>query len=208
VGNGMANFDIARIGIVTNHVHQEILKAKGAQANGAYKEMIGHYRSAAVAACELMTEMTDEYVAGIDQALAAQSSNSRLREALRSPEIVRAFLAAEERLLKDIGLQPDLVDQIIDRCIDFTETDPKEWKPQDLIQAFRATKFRVCVTSLEMLEKMAPELESRFSARRVGRTALRGAVGASIIALNYSVLGPQELLFGLSAAYGGSWFSP
>jgi hypothetical protein len=196
--------DPAELAAATNHIHEEVFKAKGAEANGNYEEMVRHYRSAIVAACEMMSRLTDEE---IDANSTAKNdlANDHLYAVLQDEANARSFFEAERKVLKEIGLHEGIANYVTDRCVDFIGSEPAQWGNPDIGMAFRAAKFRVCTTGIELVEKLEPTEESVLSARKVGRIAVKNAFGATIIVANWTYFAPVEVFFGLSTAFGGTW---
>jgi len=131
-----------------------------------------------------------------------------LAKVLENREDVISFLIAEERVLKEAGLAPTLVAMVIARCIDFLERKPEELEFETVRQAFAAAEYRVCDDARERLEAMAAQDDTRASAfvwRINGRSAMRAAIGITIIGANYAAFGLAEAYGQLSSGYGLAW---
>ena len=201
----MALIDTSRLRTTTEHIHKECLKASGAKANRDLARMTSHYRSAATAACELMTELTGPEIETASRDISDHRDSTKISQALQNPEFLRSFLDAEERLLRELELDPALIESVMGRCLDFIEQDPSSWREEDLLQAFDAAKFRVCSGALQISGTDARDAQGEVFARRAGRVALRAAIGVTIVAVNYMFIGPTDVIGQLSTAYGVSW---
>jgi hypothetical protein len=200
----MSSVDADSLAATTNLIRDCLIKAATADGQNDPAEALRQYQTAITAACQMMTDLVAPNYERWSEEIAKQDMKL-LRPALENPDQVRAFLLEEEKLLKGIGLHPTLVHAVMERCIDYTESPPREWDDRQLRAAFEAAKFRVCDSAAKELAASASDLEDRFRRRRIGRAAFRTAVGITIIVADYNAFGPVEFFGVLSVSYGLSW---
>lgn len=200
----MASIDTAALVAATNLIHTKLFEAAAAQEAGNLKEAHALYRDAVTIGCRAMKELLQPHSAMLSEDIAKHWNTAKLQDALKNREIIEQFLNAEERLLTDAGVAPELIAMVMGRCIDFLERPPQELDGNKVRDAFKAAEFRVCHDAVERLRETAGSTE-KYAWQIPGRTVFRATVGVTIIALDYKILGPVEYFGQLSTGYGLSW---
>lgn len=199
--------DVRALAAATNMINEELLRAETAEQEGKRREAVTHCRNATHTACKAMKDFLS-FSDLIGQELSRHRDVKALAELLKNREDVISFLMAEERVLKEAGLAPGLAAMVIARCIDFLERKPEELTYETVRQAFAAAEYRVCDDARERLDAMAVEDGARASAfawRINGQSAMRAAIGITIIGANYAAFGLAQAYGQLSSGYGLAW---
>ena len=201
----MAGIDIVELAATTNFVHRRLLESAAAQAKGDATGAATLCQEAAEAACRAMREIFAPHLDDIASAASPEETTKQIRNLIQNRDAVAAFLNAEEKALLQAGIEPELVEAVMDRCTDFLDRHPNEIGVPDMRHAFSAAEFRVCQDAIERL-KAAGQVQDKGLLRMYGRPALSAAIGVTIIAVNYKIFGPAEWVFPISSGYGASWF--
>ncbi|MEX2374448.1 MAG: hypothetical protein WD942_02535 [Dehalococcoidia bacterium] len=201
----MVEIDIVELAATTNFVHGRLLESEALRSKGDGAGAAAMCREAAEAACRTMRDIFAPYLDEIAKAAPSKETTDRIRQFVRNRDAVAAFLNAEEKALLQAGLEPALVEAVMNRCADFLDRNPEEISIPDIRNAFGAAQFRICQDAIGRLNA-ATQIHDKGLLRTYCRPILRAAVGVTIIGVNYKVFGPAEWLCSVSSGYGASWF--